>query len=128
MCLVDNVLGLRIKWIFNFRRIKGFLHQNKLQVSVVLYLLMTLMTPSIPQFQFLPRGGSILLWPSFKKYQLGPQKLILVQITGIRCTERLLREQRTGTTDNKERGRTDRAGLAGRTSSAFVRRPPPSAF
>ena len=66
MCLVDNVLGLRIKWIFNFRRIKGFLHQNKLQVSVVLYLLMTLMTPSIPQFQFLPRGGSILLWPSFK--------------------------------------------------------------
>ena len=65
-CLVDNVLGLRIKWIFNFRRIKGFLHQNKLQVSVVLYLLMTLMTPSIPQFQFLPRGGSILLWPSFK--------------------------------------------------------------
>ena len=42
-----------------------------------------------------------------QKYQLGPQKLTLVQITGIRCTERLIREQRTGTTDNKERGRTD---------------------
>ena len=66
------------------------------------------MTPSIPQFQFLPRGGSILLWPSFKNINWALKKYILVQITGIRCTERPIRELRTGTTGFKERGRTDR--------------------
>ena len=65
-CLVDNVLGLRIKWIFNFRRIKGFLHQNKLQVSVVLYLLMTLMlkfrtSPTYSVFFLDYRKNTVLL-------------------------------------------------------------------